>query len=78
MDAPICPNCGQALTRVVDVPYGWWEWDKDTGTYHHTTAASRVDVAPWVHTGCMGELRAFHPQNPAAAGQVAGAAPASA
>lgn len=62
MEAPKCPKCGQAVTKVVDVPYGWWEWN---GTkYVNKTAASGVDVAPWVHADCMGELRKFHPQNP--------------
>ena len=70
MDAPICPNCGEPIEKVVDVPYGWWEWNGSK--YVLTTAASRVDVAPWVHTACMGELRAFHPQNPVTA-EVAGA-----
>jgi len=61
MNAPNCPNCGEPIDKVVDVPYGWWEWN---GTkYVLKTAASRVDVAPWVHIGCMGELRKFHPQN---------------
>ena len=64
MNAPTCPNCGAPITRVVDVPYGWWEWDKATGSYRMCTAATRVDVAPWVHVDCMGELRHFHPQNP--------------
>ena len=48
MEAPNCPKCGKPVTRAVDVPY----------------AATRVDVAPWVHLDCMGELRSFHPQNP--------------
>ncbi|MEI8241456.1 MAG: hypothetical protein WCI22_18750 [Actinomycetota bacterium] len=64
MNAPICPNCGNEITRVVDVPYGWWEWNEGTGKYVLTTAATRVDVSPWVHTDCMTELRQFHPQNP--------------
>ena len=63
MEAPICPNCGEPINKVVDVPYGWWEWNAEKGKYVLTTAATRVDVAPWVHTGCMKELRAFHPQN---------------
>lgn len=61
---PTCPSCGQPITRVVDVPYGWWEWDTDR--YVLRTAATRVDVAPWVHVDCMGELRHFHPQDPVA------------
>jgi hypothetical protein len=65
MEAPLCPNCGKAITRVVDVPYGWWEWNGEK--YTPCTAATGVPVAPWVHTDCMGELRAFHPQNPVTA-----------
>ena len=64
MSAPICPNCGNEITRVVDVPYGWWEWNAEKGKYVHTTATGGVDVAPWVHTDCMTMLRNFHPQNP--------------
>jgi hypothetical protein len=59
--APNCPNCGKPLTRVLDLPYGWWEWDG--ASYRLTTASARVDVAPWVHADCMGELREFHPQD---------------
>ena len=61
MGAPICQNCGQPVTRVLDLPYGWWEWGGDG--YVLCTASSRVDVAPWVHADCMGELRPFHPQD---------------
>ncbi|MEK7422301.1 MAG: hypothetical protein AAB131_00535 [Actinomycetota bacterium] len=70
MDAPncpTCPNCGKPITKVFDAPYGWWEWDADAGAYRTKTAASRVDVAPWVHADCMGELRRFHPQDPVSA-----------
>jgi hypothetical protein len=28
-----------------------------------TAANGTVDVAPWVHYDCMGELRQFHPQD---------------
>jgi hypothetical protein len=65
MEAPNCPNCGQPITRVLDLPYGWWEWNGQK--YAPATAATRVDVAPWVHADCMGELRQFHPQNPVVA-----------
>ena len=62
MDAPVCPGCNQPITRALDLPYGWWEWRGDG--YHLTTAAKgSVDVAPWVHWDCMGELRHFHPQD---------------
>lgn len=62
MDAPKCPNCDQPITRALDAPYGWWEWNGER--YELRTAATQVDVAPWVHWDCMGELRQFHPQNP--------------
>jgi len=62
MNVPNCPNCGKPLTRVLDAPYGWWEWHG--GAYVMRTAANgTVDVAPWVHYDCMGELRHFHPQD---------------
>ena len=61
MDAPNCPHCGKPIDKVLDAPYGWWEWNGEKYTVR--TAATRVDVAPWVHLGCMGELRKFHPQN---------------
>ena len=27
MHAPLCPHCGEPIDQVVDVPYGWWEWN---------------------------------------------------
>lgn len=59
MNPPTCPSCGKPVTRALDLPYGWWEWEGDG--YVHRTAATRVDVAPWVHADCMSELRPFHP-----------------
>lgn len=58
---PPCPHCGRPLSRVLDLPYGWWEWDG--ASYAQRQASARVDVAPWVHADCMGELRPFHPQD---------------
>lgn len=65
MSAPACPNCNQPITRALDAPYGWWEWDDAAGKYRLCTAAppGHVDTAPWVHWDCMHELRSFHPQN---------------
>ena len=64
MRPPLCPHCDQPLTRVLDAPYGFWEWDG--GKFQHRTAATdRVDVSPWLHWDCMGELRDFHPQDAA-------------
>jgi hypothetical protein len=61
MDAPICPSCGQPLAKVLDLPYGYWEW---TGSaYELRTNSERVDVAPWACAGCLAELREFHPQD---------------
>ncbi len=61
MEPPVCPKCQEPITVALDLPYGWWEW-QGTG-YRLTTASERVDVAPWVHRDCMGELREFHPQD---------------
>ena len=65
MATPICPQCGKPVTRVLDAPYGWWEWDIHRYGYVRRTAApaGRVDVASWVHYDCMGELREMHPQD---------------
>ncbi len=65
MDAPTCLNCGERITRALDLPYGGWEWTGER--YEPKTASTRVDVAPWVHYECLGELRSFHPQDPVAA-----------
>lgn len=61
MQPPVCPNCNEPIERALDLPYGWWEWTGDR--YEPRTASDRVDVAPWVHDRCLGELRAFHPQD---------------
>jgi len=65
MSAPVCPNCGKPVERALDAPYGWWEWDDESERYVLRTAAApgKVDVSPWVHWGCMGEMRQFHPQD---------------
>ncbi|MCP5029488.1 MAG: hypothetical protein GY929_24725 [Actinomycetia bacterium] len=63
MPVPDCPQCGEPVTRILDLAYGYWEWDDEKGTYGHRTCSDRVDVAPWVHDSCMGELRDLHPQN---------------
>lgn len=65
MDAPSCPGCGQPLTRVLDLPYGFWEWDGGSYRLRHTS--DRVDNAPWACAACLAELREFHPQNDYAA-----------
>lgn len=61
MDAPRCQSCGEPVTRALDLPYGWWEWDGSK--YVHKVGSDRVDVAPWVHADCMREMRDFHPQD---------------
>jgi hypothetical protein len=63
--APTCPHCDQPITRALDAPYGFWEWNGER--YELRTASQRVDVSPWVHWDCMGELRDFHPQDPVTA-----------
>lgn len=65
MNAPDCPNCGEPLDAVVDVPYGYWAWDGDR--YVQRFTGDRVDVAPWACVKCLRELRSFHPQDVTAA-----------
>jgi len=61
MDPSPCPSCGAPLGRVVDIPYGYWEW---TGSrYALRSTSSRVDVSPWACAACLAELRDFHPQD---------------
>lgn len=70
MDAPTCPSCGEPLTNVLDLPYGYWAW---TGSaYELRSTSERVDVAPWACANCLAELRPFHPQD-VVAGAEAGA-----
>ena len=58
---PTCPGCGQALTRVVDLPYGYWEWD---GTvYRHRYSAEGVVVPEFACAACLGGLPEFHPED---------------
>ncbi len=63
MPVPDCPNCGSPVTRILDLAYGYWQWSDETESYEHRTCSERVDVAPWIHHDCMGELRDLHPQN---------------
>lgn len=63
MTAPTCPKCGSPITRALDVPYGWWEWEGDRYVRRTAAGPGHVDVAPWAHWDCMGELRDFHPQD---------------
>ncbi len=63
MPVPDCPNCGSPVTRILDLAYGYWQWSDETDSYEHRTCSERVDVAPWIHHDCMGELRHMHPQN---------------
>jgi hypothetical protein len=63
MPAPTCPSCGETVDRILDLAYGYWEWNADRERYEHRACSSRVDVSPWVHDKCLGELRDLHPQN---------------
>jgi hypothetical protein len=63
MPIPTCPNCGKEVDRILDLAYGYWEWEPARERFVHRTCSNRVDVSPWVHDRCMGELRDLHPQN---------------
>lgn len=61
MNAPKCPGCGEPLDRVLDVPYGYWQWNGSA--YELKSTSERVDVSPWACASCLAELREFHPQD---------------
>jgi hypothetical protein len=63
MPVPICPSCGEAVERILDLAYGYWQWDAEQDRFVFRTCSDRVDVSPWVHDRCMTELRDLHPQN---------------
>ncbi len=50
------------ITRALDVPYGWWEWNGER-VRDRAPPPRGSTCAPWVHADCMGELRHFHPQD---------------
>jgi hypothetical protein len=66
MNVPTCPGCGESLDRVLDLPYGFWEWSGSG--YELRSTSERVDQAPWACARCLAELRDFHPQNEIIAG----------
>ncbi|MDP7066940.1 MAG: hypothetical protein QF637_04905 [Acidimicrobiales bacterium] len=61
MEAMPCPHCDTPLDKVLDLPYGYWQWDGER--YVLATTAETVDVAPWVCINCLTSLRKFHPQD---------------
>ncbi len=62
MNPPTCPACGEPLERVVDLPYGYWEWD---GTaYQARATTTTVAVPEFACAKCLTGLEGFHPQDP--------------
>lgn len=61
MDTPICPSCSEPLHRVVDLPYGYWEWD---GTrYRARSTTTGVSAPEFACAACLTGLPGFHPQD---------------
>ncbi|MHB1549544.1 MAG: hypothetical protein ACYCV7_13635 [Acidimicrobiales bacterium] len=58
---PVCPGCNTPLDRVVDLPYGYWEWDG--GRYRHRYSASGPVVPEFACARCLGGLPEFHPED---------------
>ena len=56
---PACPHCGEDLEAVLDLPYGYWEWDGFE--YKHRATATGVDVPEFACANCLGGLAGFHP-----------------
>ena len=61
MQAMACPHRGESLDQVLDLPYGYWEWDGER--YNLKSTADTVNVAPWTCNSCLRSLRPFHPQD---------------
>lgn len=61
MTVPACPFCHEPLTRVLDLPYGYWEWGGSRYVQRFTTA--EVTVPPFACASCLRGLPEFHPQD---------------
>jgi len=56
---PPCPHCGESLEEVLDLPYGYWEWDGFE--YKLRATATGVDVPEFACANCLAGLAGFHP-----------------
>ena len=56
---PVCPHCAESLEAVLDLPYGYWEWDGFE--YKHRATATGVDVPEFACANCLGGVVGFHP-----------------
>lgn len=65
MSAPTlnCPTCGTELRRVVDAPYGWWEWDGEAYAKRYTSKS--VSAPEFACAECLTGLPEFHPMDAA-------------
>lgn len=61
MDTPTCPNCKEPLLRVVDLPYGYWEWDGER--YKARSTSTGVSAPEFACAACLTGLLGFHPQD---------------
>lgn len=61
MEAPTCPSCHKPIQQILDLSYGYWEWD-GTGYKHRTTTAA-VAAVPFTCGACLSELPSVHPQD---------------
>ncbi len=63
MTAPICPSCGTPLERVLDLSYGYWEWDRDR--YVQRFSGPDVRVPPFACGRCHQGIDGLHPSDEA-------------
>lgn len=59
MNPPACPHCGKILELVLDLPYGYWEWDGFE--YKLRATATGVDVPEFACANCLAGIIGFHP-----------------
>jgi hypothetical protein len=58
---PVCPHCDKILELVLDLPYGYWEWDGFQ--YRLRATATGVDVPEFACANCLSGLAGFHPSD---------------
>ncbi len=62
-EMPTCPSCGQPMRRVLDLSYGYWEWQD--GGYVQRFTGTGVRVPPFACGECLRGIDGLHPQDPA-------------
>lgn len=63
MTVPNCPSCGAPLEKVLDLSYGYWEWDGQR--YLQRFSGPGVRVPPFACGQCLRGVEGLHPADAA-------------